>query len=94
MAPSPYLAALLELARHVNEAHHVTHLFGDKLIALVPWRCKFHVQIAKQDQNVPLEALVPGGLDMCQRRKNVRWDVASHRLVTVASRHHHKSDDV
>ncbi len=93
-APSPYLAALLELARHVNEAHYITHLFWDKLIALVPWGRKFDVQIAKQDWNVPLGALVPGGLDMCQCRKIVWWDVASHHIVTVASQHHHEGDDV
>jgi hypothetical protein len=43
---------------------------------------------------MPLGALVPGGLDMCQRCKIIWWDVASHHVVTVASRHHHKGDDV
>jgi hypothetical protein len=32
-ALSPYSVALLELARHVDKAHYVTHLFCDKLIA-------------------------------------------------------------
>ncbi len=93
-APSPYLAALLELARHVNEAHYVTHLFCNKLIALIPWGLKFDVQIAKQDRNMPLGVLVPGGLDVCQRCKIFQWDVASHCVVTVTSQHHHKGDDV
>jgi hypothetical protein len=93
-ALSPCLAALLELARHVDEAPNITHLFCDKLIALVPRGGKFDVQITKQDPNVPLGALVPCGLDLCQRHKIVRWDVASHRIITVASRHHHKGDDV
>ncbi len=91
---SPCLAALLELARHVDEAHNVTHLFCDKLIALVPRGGEFDVQIAEQDRNVPLGALVPCGLDVCQCRKIVRWDVASHRVITVTSRHYHEGDDV
>ncbi len=93
-ALSPCLAALLELARHVNEAHNVTHLFCDKLIALIPRGGEFDVQIAKQDRNVPLGALVPCGLDVCQHRKIVWWDVASHHVIMVASRHHHEGDDV
>jgi hypothetical protein len=36
VALSPCSVALLELARHVDEAHNVTHLFCDTLIALVP----------------------------------------------------------
>jgi hypothetical protein len=90
----PCSAALLELAGHVDKAHNVTHLFCDKLIALVPWGGEFDVQIAEQDRNVPLGALVPCGLDVCQRYKIVRWDVASHRVITVASRHHHEGDDI
>ncbi len=89
-----YLVTLLELARHVDKAHYITHLFCDKLIMLVPKERKFDVQIAKQDWNVPLGALVPGGLDMCQRRKIVQWDLASHRVITVTSQHHHKGDGV
>jgi hypothetical protein len=93
-ALSPCLVALLELAGHVDEAHNVTHLFCNKLIALVPRGGEFDVQIAEQDRNVPLGALVPCGLDVCQCRKIVRWDVASPRVITVASQHHHEGDDV
>jgi hypothetical protein len=93
-ALSPCSVALLELARHVDETHDVSDLFGDQFITLVPWGRKSDVQIAKQDWNVPLGALVPGVLDVCQRRKIVPRDIASHHVILVAPRHHHEGDNV
>ncbi len=87
-------AVLFKLAGHVDKVHDVVHVLGNQLIVLVPGGPEFDVKISKQYEDMPLWAIVPCSLNMCQRCQIGWWDVASHSIVTLASQHHHKSDNV
>jgi hypothetical protein len=88
-APGLCPAVLFEMARHVNEPHDVLHLLSDHLISLISGGHEVDIQITKKDWDMPLVTVVPGSLNMCQRCKIVRRDVAPHGIVPFHTRHHH-----
>jgi hypothetical protein len=87
-------AALSEVVGHVDKAHDVAHMLGDQLIVLIPWGSKLDVQISKQYGDMHLWAFNPCSLNVFQRSQIGWWDVTSHGVITLASQHHHKGDNI
>ncbi len=82
------------MAGHVDEAHDIAHMLGNQLIAFVPWGSKFDVEISEQYGDMPLWELDPCSLNVFQHRQIGWWDVTPHSVITLASQHHHKGDNV
>ncbi len=93
-APGPCPVVLSEVAGQVDKAHDVAHMLGNQLIALVPWGSKLDDQISKQYGDMPLWAFNPCSLNVFQRCQISWWDVTSHSVIMLASRHHHEGDNV
>ena len=58
------MRSLTKMFGQIGQPHHVLNRLGNLFVSAAPWGAQIDIQVAKEDEDVPTRALIPGLDDM------------------------------